>query len=153
MMELSRPDILARFEHPVDEVQVARDQARIAEIRVQEKEVVELSLLPGPGRLTVSELMRIRTSLAQEREELQARVDEARGSGAPQSLRSLVEAGPTLVLERWRALSAEQKRSLLRDITDGLYLLPVGRIGRRKLMPSESVDIRFKGDPPFELLG
>lgn len=151
--ELSRPDIMMRFEKPVDEEQVARDQGRISELRAQEQEALSQSLVPGPGRLPVMDLMRIRASLAQEREMLQARVDAAGGRGVPQSLRHVVGGGPGLVLGRWRELSVEQKRSLLRDVTDSVHLLPVGLVGRRKLMPSESVDIRFVGDPAFELLG
>lgn len=151
--ELSRPDIMSRFEKSVDEEQVARDKERIAELRVQEQQAMELSLVSGPGRLSVTELMAIRSSLAQERETLQARVDAAGGTGAPPALFQVVEEGPALVLGRWRQLSVEQKRSLLRDVTDSVHLLPVGLVGRRRLMPSESVDVRFVGDPEFELLG
>lgn len=151
--ELSRPDVLMRFERPVDEAQVARDRERIEELRAQEQLALDQTLVAGPGRLPVADLMRIRESLGQERETLQARVDAAGGPGAPASLLGVVEAGPGLVLERWRALSVEQKRSLLWDVTDSVHLLPVGQVGRRRLMPSESVDIRFKGDEPFSLLG
>src|SRR5699024_2548250 len=67
--ELSRPDVMLRFEHPVDEEQVARDKERIAKLRFQEQQALEQSLVPGPGRLPVADLMRIRASLAQEREQ------------------------------------------------------------------------------------
>lgn len=152
VVELSRPDVLLRFEKPVDPAQIARDEERAQDLRQQMDLAFKESLKPGVGRLPVTQLMAIQSSLQEEVKEIESRIAEAK-QGAPMRVRQLAGLGPAQVLERWRSFTPEQKRSLVFDVTDSVHVLPVGKVGRRKLLPSESVDIRFVGDPPFELLG
>lgn len=150
--ELSRPDVLLRFEKPVDRAQIERDCNRVAELEAQMEDAYRESLKPGVGRLPMGQLMQIRASLQAEVDDIRVRIADAE-EGAPSQVRRLAGIGPDAILSRWREFTPEQKRSLARDVTDSVHVLPVGRVGPRKLLPSESVDVRFRGDPPFELLG
>ena len=135
--EFSRPDVLDRFRKP-ENASSSEDGERLAELRAELEAARRAAEQKGPGRLPIATLVRIETSLGEEIQELEKRLRPAPLNPLAAELAS---QNPGTVLARWCSWSPEKKRNALKSFTESVRILPVGRIGRRKLSPEESVEI------------
>lgn len=141
----SMPDVLGAFSGAAaDEDQVAADRVRLAELREELVEAQEAAARTGPGRLSVKSLVGIEAALQPEIERLEAATRPRRVD--PLAV-ELADEDPAVVLSTWRSWSLEQRRTALRSFTEpgGIRVLRTGKTGRRKLLPSESVRIFWRG--------
>ncbi|WP_435111663.1 recombinase family protein [Nocardiopsis synnemataformans] len=153
--EFCRPDVAFRFLEPkADETQVAEDERHLEYLKSELQLVKDGSLKTGRARIPMVRVLELEASLGAEISEVEERLRK-RTAPLPQPVQDFLAAqgAAGALLKLWRSWSVEQKRSALLDFTQSIHILPTGRVGRRKLLPSESVDIRFVGDPEFVLLG
>lgn len=153
--EFCRPDVAHRFLEPrPNPEQVAKDEAHLRHLKSELRVVQEASQRTGRARMPMARVLELEASLGAEIEQVQERLRQVTAP-LPQPVQQMLGAQGSAgaLLRLWRGWTVEQKRFALIDFTKSIHVLPAGRVGRRKLMPSESVDIRFKGDPDFVLLG
>lgn len=153
--EFCRPDVAHRFLEPrPNPKQIAEDEALLRHLKSELSLVQEASQRTGRARMPMARVLELEASLGAEIEQVQERLRQVTAP-LPQPVQQFLDAQGSAgaLLRLWRGWTVEQKRFALIDFTKSIHVLPAGRVGRRKLMPSESVDIRFKGDPDFVLLG
>lgn len=142
--EFSMPDVLARFQPKAPcEEELAAYEDELAELRAEVEAARESASRTGPGRLPVSTLLRIEAGLGPRIEELEAML---RPEAVNPMAVELADPDPAVVADRWERWSVPQRRTALRSFTTSVRVLPVGRIGRRKLAPDESVEILWVGE-------
>lgn len=136
--EFSRPDVLVAFRSEV--VSEERVEAAHARMLAKRAELEELYREVEAG------LVSRRLAQADE-QRLMREIRELEQAARPRIVDPMAEAlaKPTAeeVLEVWRGWDPEQKRTALLAVTQEVRVLKAGRIGRRKLMPDESVRIVF----------
>lgn len=139
--EFSRPDVLVRFEKRAH-VPSEDDRIRLEELKAELEAARQAATRKGPGRLPVATLIGLEESLGEEIAELE---EQLRPRPVEPLAVELASTDPIAVMWRWRSWPPEKKRRALLAFTESVTVLAVGRIGRRKLAPKESIKIVWAG--------